>query len=1053
MAGSQPVAIANDQTPVPVSGTLGVTGNFYQENQPVTAGQTGPWIVGISGTVPVSGTFWQETQGISGTVAVQNFPVTQGITGNVTVLNTVPVTGAFFQATQPISGNVGQTGSWNVGVTGPVTVSGSSAVGVAPSLPPVSVAGVDGGGLKRHILTDVNGSLIAGISGTVPVSGTFWQANQPVTAGQTGTWNINNVSGTVSLPTGAATLAGQTAGNASLTSIDSKLFKGQTLGSSSLAVVIASDQKDVEVLPEILLSTGYSPDPNFQTPTPDSDGHIYIQSDPSGKIATRAQVLTDEGSFKDDFQGSALTSTSTVSAVFTNGSAIVTGSGFLTEANLNRTLYIKGATAANTAYTQIERIDSNTQLTLVSAYTGTTTGLATFSKTFWIPAITGAGTISVGSSLLNFNATGVSGDSLQITRTVDYEPLVVTFQMSVNQRVANQTINIGYGSLGGSSSAFLQLTGTDNHIATLVTSNGPLSSDTTSIPFTIPNYKDTSQELTYRLEMTPDEVTITVDGIIAAASSIHIPGPYDTMQSVMSITNTATATAGTVLTINSIFMNNLDYVVSKRVNEQLTDMSYRSVISPYNSHILPFVGNFEQSTINTTRWDLYNTGNTIASTGNNLVMTIPAASGAIADMLIGRTQLKDDFTVYVNSIFEGTRQTNAGYILSVVKYPATNVTQSTLPQIAIGLNADPATGLALAVADGNTIIRLAQRTALGWGTTVPVDLSLTDAEPVFSSVQTPTDVKFVKVNGTATLYVNGVSVTSISGIEADATFTFSIQAIRNASTPSGVSVLTVGSVGAFGSAEISVKSDVPLLVNTEASVLPEPKILALRGKMYRTSIKSITLGTAGTEVPILFIRNPVGSGKSVFLSRFMIDCLTAARYIYTYTYTSPTISTAACTFTVATNLVTATAHGFLTNDRVQFATVVTTTGISTSIVYYVIFVSANTFRLSLTLGGSNITFGGSNGSGTFFAWGTNNAIINSRFGSGLVSSMISTLSPTISANGTFLVPRSSSSSSTMLIDDVGFSESIKEGQDFLITAASGGGNGVAMAFSLVWGEQ
>jgi len=44
---------------------------------------------------------------------------------------------------------------------------------------------------------------------------------QPAT--QSGTWNITNVSGTVSLPTGAATSAAQTTGNSSLSSIDGKL--------------------------------------------------------------------------------------------------------------------------------------------------------------------------------------------------------------------------------------------------------------------------------------------------------------------------------------------------------------------------------------------------------------------------------------------------------------------------------------------------------------------------------------------------------------------------------------------------------------------------------------------------------------------------------------------------------------------------------------------------------------------------------------------------------------------------------------------------------------
>jgi len=82
---------------------------------------------------------------------------------------------------------------------------------------------------------DTTGKLCssAASSGTVTVSGTV-TANQG-TAGsawpvsQSGTWNVTNVSGTVSLPTGAATSAAQTTAQASLTSIDSKLTSPLTV--------------------------------------------------------------------------------------------------------------------------------------------------------------------------------------------------------------------------------------------------------------------------------------------------------------------------------------------------------------------------------------------------------------------------------------------------------------------------------------------------------------------------------------------------------------------------------------------------------------------------------------------------------------------------------------------------------------------------------------------------------------------------------------------------------------------------------------------------------
>jgi hypothetical protein len=91
---------------------------------------------------------------------------------------------------------------------------------------------------------------IASDQSAVPVSGTFWQATQPVsgtvTANQGGTWNITNISGTVSLPTGAATSALQTTGNTSLSSIDGKLGSlGQKAMTGSTPVVLASDQSAV----------------------------------------------------------------------------------------------------------------------------------------------------------------------------------------------------------------------------------------------------------------------------------------------------------------------------------------------------------------------------------------------------------------------------------------------------------------------------------------------------------------------------------------------------------------------------------------------------------------------------------------------------------------------------------------------------------------------------------------------------------------------------------------------------------------------------------------
>lgn len=60
--------------------------------------------------------------------------------------------------------------------------------------------------------------------------------NTSFAATQSGTWNITNISGTVSLPTGAATSANQTTANTSLSSIDTKLPSGLTVTSTRLLI-------------------------------------------------------------------------------------------------------------------------------------------------------------------------------------------------------------------------------------------------------------------------------------------------------------------------------------------------------------------------------------------------------------------------------------------------------------------------------------------------------------------------------------------------------------------------------------------------------------------------------------------------------------------------------------------------------------------------------------------------------------------------------------------------------------------------------------------------
>ena len=166
--------------------SLAVTGTFWQATQPVSgsvsvsnfpATQAVSWSgqsVGITGTVPVSGTFWQATQPVSGSVSVSNFPATQPVSGTVSVSGTVPVSGTFWQTTQPVSGTVtSNQGTALVGAKWSVQVDNASAIAVADSAAETYLGNISGAVDSGQMIVSVNNA-------SIPVTGTFWQATQPV---------------------------------------------------------------------------------------------------------------------------------------------------------------------------------------------------------------------------------------------------------------------------------------------------------------------------------------------------------------------------------------------------------------------------------------------------------------------------------------------------------------------------------------------------------------------------------------------------------------------------------------------------------------------------------------------------------------------------------------------------------------------------------------------------------------------------------------------------------------------------------------------------------
>lgn len=204
----------------------------------------------VTGRVPVDGS------GVTQPISAASLPLPTGasteatlssLNGKVTAVNTGAVvvsssalpTGASTAAKQPSLGTAGSASTDVITVQGIAAMTALKVDGSAVTQP-VSISGNQAVNLAQVAGASVgtgHGTAAGAIRVELPTDGTG-----VVNAAQSGTWNVTNVSGTVSLPTGAATSALQTTGNTSLSTIATNSAKApiSTTGSGSAAAATVS---------------------------------------------------------------------------------------------------------------------------------------------------------------------------------------------------------------------------------------------------------------------------------------------------------------------------------------------------------------------------------------------------------------------------------------------------------------------------------------------------------------------------------------------------------------------------------------------------------------------------------------------------------------------------------------------------------------------------------------------------------------------------------------------------------------------------------------------
>lgn len=216
-AASMSVTFASDIA------ALAVTGTFWQATQPISAASlplpsgaaTETTLASVDGKIPASLTV------TSTRLLVDGSGVTQ------------PVSGTFYQATQPVSGTFWQA-------TQPVSIASSPLPTDAATETTLSALNTK---IPASLTVSSTRLLVDGSGVTQPVSGSFYQATQPVSIATMPTTPVTGTFWQATQPVSGTFY--QATQPVSTTQLPSAL--GQTTMSASLPVVIASNQSTLNV--------------------------------------------------------------------------------------------------------------------------------------------------------------------------------------------------------------------------------------------------------------------------------------------------------------------------------------------------------------------------------------------------------------------------------------------------------------------------------------------------------------------------------------------------------------------------------------------------------------------------------------------------------------------------------------------------------------------------------------------------------------------------------------------------------------------------------------
>lgn len=275
---------------------------------------------------------------------------------------------------------------------------------------------------------------------------------------------------------------------------------------------------------------GYLPIPTNNPYVPASEEWVGLYVDGDGNLVQRGAVLTDEGSYRNDFPGTDMVFPLTGSVTFTNGSSVVTGVGTFFLSDVFRTSYIRPVSGDDTTWRKVAQIISDTQMMIDDPYPGATVTDDAI-QTDSVPVYIGAtpGTLSLnGTGKLVVSSGVAKGCGVGLWRQGDYGPMWLVGWLSVSQRLSTQSAWFGFRNdvVNPTIFAEVRFEGTDDTKVKFITN---FLGEEESTEVTLPGGGHTSSQLKYKVDVTPDACILFIQGTELARHELHIPGPYDAM--------------------------------------------------------------------------------------------------------------------------------------------------------------------------------------------------------------------------------------------------------------------------------------------------------------------------------------------------------------------------------------------------------------------------------------------------------------------------------------------------------------------------------------------